>query len=156
MSEPTEREQMNKRWRNNKRQLQTHQKFAFKILALNRHEQKKNSLVYLMKWASLFITALIRVTQTDPEREKWKRKKKKLSDSWLTALINKKQLQILCISSHSLWSLSGGDWEMAENSPWLYKLFIYSLCSCIHVHWGFILMRILFVWKHSWKFSQEY
>lgn len=37
----------------------------------------KYSVVYLKKWAPLFITALIRVTQTDPEREKKKGKKGK-------------------------------------------------------------------------------
>ena len=42
--------------------------FAFKSLALNK--QEKNPVIYSKKWASLLITALIRVTQTDPEREK--------------------------------------------------------------------------------------
>lgn len=37
----------------------------------------KNSVVYSKEWASLLITALIRVTQTDPEREKQEEEEKR-------------------------------------------------------------------------------
>lgn len=94
--------------------------------------KKKRILLFTWRCGLLFSSQLWSEWHKQIQREKNGEGKKNLSDSWLTALINKKQLQVLCISSHSLWGLSGGDWEMAENSPWLYKLFNYSLYSCIH------------------------
>lgn len=110
--------------------LWTHQKFELRSLALKRHEK---FCCLLEEMGFSFIAALIRVTQTDPGREK--QRKRSDSRSWLTALINKSVAKewALCISSLSLWGPSRDNREMPENNSWLLKQILYSPSGCIHV-----------------------
>lgn len=140
VAEPTERKEMNKRWRNiaaerrRRKKRWTHQKFALKSAALNRHEK----FSCLLEEMGFCFYRGFDLSDTNTSRER--KIEKKTSDSWLTALINKSSTGSVHFLSQPLGARDTITEKCQTTIPDFWnKLSILLAVAFMDVHAGFFL-----------------